>query len=112
MHAIIMEMLKANPNERISSADVVSKINNFNPRDKKKPYAAFLIDRSSNNQAQGGENFKVALMNCLRYRLRIALNLKSNTETNPNSNLEQAVIAFSLLVSLKSPVFLSIFFLS
>jgi hypothetical protein len=29
MHAIIMEMLKANPNERISSADVVSRINSL-----------------------------------------------------------------------------------
>jgi hypothetical protein len=29
MHAIIMVMLKANPNERISSADVVSRINNL-----------------------------------------------------------------------------------
>jgi hypothetical protein len=29
MHAIIMEMLKDNPEERISSADVVSRINNL-----------------------------------------------------------------------------------
>jgi serine/threonine protein kinase len=29
MHAIIMEMLKDNPNERISSADVVTRINNL-----------------------------------------------------------------------------------
>jgi hypothetical protein len=29
MHAIIMEMLKDNPDERISSADVVSRINNL-----------------------------------------------------------------------------------
>jgi hypothetical protein len=29
MHAIIMEMLKDNPNERISSADVVSRLNNL-----------------------------------------------------------------------------------
>ncbi len=105
MHAIIMDMLKYNPNERISSADVVSRINNFNPCDKKKPYAAFLIDRPSNNGAQGGDNFKVAMMNCLRYRLRIALSLESNTENNPNSNSEQAVIAFSLN-SASSHVFL------
>jgi hypothetical protein len=29
MHAIIMEMLKDNPDERISSADVVTRINNL-----------------------------------------------------------------------------------
>jgi hypothetical protein len=29
MHAIIMEMFKANPDERISSADVVSRLNNL-----------------------------------------------------------------------------------
>jgi hypothetical protein len=82
-------MLKANPNERISSADVVSKINNFNPCDKKKPYAAFLIDRPFKNQVQGRDRFKIAMMNCLRYRLRIALNLEINTENESNSNSEK-----------------------
>jgi hypothetical protein len=53
-----------NPNERISSADVVSKINNFNLCDKKKPYAAFLINQPINNKPQPGrDNLKVALMN-------------------------------------------------
>jgi hypothetical protein len=42
-----------NPNERISSADVVSKINNFNLCDKKKPYAAFLINQPINNKPPG-----------------------------------------------------------
>jgi hypothetical protein len=45
-----------NPNERISSADVVSQINNFNPSDKKKPYAAFLINQPINNKPQPGRN--------------------------------------------------------
>jgi hypothetical protein len=86
MYAIIQEMFKYKPDERISSADVVAKINNFNPRDKKKPYAAFLIDRPFNNQVQGRNRFQIAMMNCLRYRLRIALNLEINTEKDPNSN--------------------------
>jgi hypothetical protein len=92
MYAIIKEMLKFNPNERISSADVVSKINNFNPCDQKKPYAAFLIDQPFNNQVQGRNKFKVALINCLRYRLRIELKFEINTKKDPNSNSKKTVI--------------------
>jgi hypothetical protein len=86
MYAIIKEMLRYNQYARISSTDVVSKINNFNPSDKKKPYAAFLIDRPFNNQVQGRDRFKVALINCLRYRLRIELKFEINAEKDPNSN--------------------------
>jgi hypothetical protein len=89
MYTIIQEMLRYNQYARISSTDVVSKINNFNPCDKKKPYAAFLIDRPFKNQVQGRDRFKVALINCLRYRLRIELNLEINTKNYPNSNSEK-----------------------
>jgi hypothetical protein len=54
--------------------------------DKKKPYAAFLIDRPSNYEAQGGDNLKVVIMNCLRYRLRIALALNLEMDTSSNSD--------------------------
>jgi hypothetical protein len=93
MAAIIMDMLKTNPNERISSADVVSRINNFNPSDKKKPYAAFLIDRPFNNQVQGRDRFQIAMMNCLRYRLRIELKLEIITEKDINSNSEKKLLS-------------------
>jgi hypothetical protein len=46
----------------------------------KKPYAAFLVDRPFSNEAQRDENSSVTLMNCLRYRLRIALNLKNSVK--------------------------------
>jgi hypothetical protein len=89
MYAIIKEMLRYNQYARISSTDVVSKINNFNLCDKKKPYAAFLIERPFNKQVHGRDRFKVALINCLRCRLRIELKLEINTENDPNSNSEK-----------------------
>lgn len=59
--------------------------------EKKKPYAIFLIDRPfDNNQAQEEEEATVALMNCLRYRLRFALN-SNDTELN-NGNLFDSML--------------------
>jgi hypothetical protein len=46
----------------------------------KKSYAAFLIDRPFNKE----DNFKVLLMNCLRYRLQIVRNSETSTVGNTN----------------------------
>ena len=77
----------------------------------KKSYAAFLIDRPFNSQAQREKYSAITLMNCLRYRLRIALNSETSGHTevdssNANFNcndLETAFLTFNLSSPLPSP---------